>query len=335
MKKLEKISMNFRELGKSGLDTSVIGVGTWAMGGWMWGGTDEEKSIHALKESLEQGVNLIDTAPAYGLGRSEEIVGKAIKGQRDNVVLATKCGLVWHTQEGNHFFDEDGKPVHRFLGENSIRHELEQSLSRLQTDYIDLYITHWQDPTTPIEETMKTLLALKKEGKIKAIGISNASLAELKEYQKYGVVDAVQERYNAIDRALESEILPHTQKTGVSCLSYSSLALGILSGKITEATTFSGDDQRLEDPLFSLANRKVIQAFCQQLAPLASELNLSVAQLVIAWTVAQPGVTFSLCGARNAQQAKENAMAGQVKLDTQLVQNITALVDSHLKQVAV
>jgi len=326
--------MQFRKLGSSGIDTSIIGLGTWAMGGWMWGGTDQEKSIQAIHEAINQGVNLIDTAPAYGLGRSEEIVGKAIKGQRDQVVLATKCGLVWHTQQGNHFFDEEGKPVHRFLGEQSIRHELEASLGRLQTDYIDLYITHWQDPTTPIEETMKTLLALKQEGKIKAIGISNASLAELKEYQSFGVVDAVQERYNAIHRSLASAVLPHTQATHTSCLSYSSLALGILSGKMSADTKFSGDDQRINDPLFSVGNRAIVQQFCEHLTPLANALQISVAQLVIAWTVAQPGVTFSLCGARNPLQAKENAIAGNVVLDESLVKQISALVDQHLKTVA-
>jgi len=327
--------MQFRKLGQSGLDTSVIGLGTWAMGGWMWGGTDEDKSIAAIKESIEQGVNLIDTAPAYGLGRSEEIVGKAIKGQRDKVILASKCGLVWHTQQGNHFFDENGKPVHRFLGAQSIRHELEQSLERLQTDYLDLYITHWQDPTTPIEETMKTLLALKQEGKIKAIGISNASVSELKEYQKYGVVDAVQERYNAIQRTLENEVLPHTQATNTSCLSYSSLAMGILSGKISVDKTFSGDDQRQNDPLFSAQNRLIVQRFCDQLKPIANELKISVAQLIIAWTVAQPGVTFSLCGARNSQQAKENAIAGNVLLNKNLVNQVSTLVDHHLNNIVV
>jgi methylglyoxal reductase len=327
--------MQFRKLGQSGLDTSIIGLGTWAMGGWMWGGTDEEKSIAAIKESIEQGVNLIDTAPAYGLGRSEEIVGKAIKGQRDKVILASKCGLVWHTQQGNHFFDEDGKPVHRFLGGQSIRHELEQSLDRLQTDYLDLYITHWQDPTTPIEETMKTLLALKQEGKIKAIGISNASVSELKEYQKYGVVDAVQERYNAIQRTLENKVLPHTQATNTSCLSYSSLAMGILSGKISADTTFSGDDQRQNDPLFSAQNRLIVQQFCHQLKSIANDLKISVAQLIIAWTVAQPGVTFSLCGARNPQQAKENALAGNILLNKSIVNQVSTLVDHHLNNIVV
>lgn len=327
--------MKMRKLGASLIEASSIGLGTWAMGGWMWGGTDEKKSISAVRESIEQGINLIDTAPAYGLGKSEELVGKAIQGVRDKVVLATKCGLVWHTDEGNHFFDEENKPVHRFLGEASIRHELEQSLTRLKTDYIDLYITHWQDPTTPIEETMKTLLALKQEGKIKAIGISNASLEQLMEYQKHGTVDAVQEKYNAIDRTLEKHILPHTQKTGVACLSYSSLSLGLLSGKITSQTRFHGDDQRINNPLFSQANRNIVQDFCESVTPVARDYGISLAQLMIAWTVAQDGVTFALCGARDSQQAQENAHAGSVTLSDAAITTVTDEVDRYLTDIQV
>lgn len=156
--------MKTRTLGTTQINTSVIGLGTWAMGGWMWGGTDEKQSIDAIRASIDNGVTLIDTAPAYGLGKSESLVSQAIKGRREDVVLATKCGLVWHTQQGNHFFEEEGQQVHRYLGQESIRFELEQSLRRLQTDYIDLYITHWQDETTSIEETMGTLMALKKKG---------------------------------------------------------------------------------------------------------------------------------------------------------------------------
>lgn len=322
--------MQHRRLGSTDISASVIGLGTWAMGGWMWGGTDEKQSIEAIQASIDQGVNLIDTAPAYGLGFSEELVGKAIQGRRQDVVLATKCGLVWHTDQGNHFFDEQGKPVHRYLGGDSIRYELEQSLTRLGTDYIDLYITHWQDPTTPIEDTMATLLALKKEGKIRAIGISNASLDDLKEYQLFGDVDAVQEKYNAIDRSLEKSILPYTQATGVSCLSYSSLAMGLLSGKITRETRFSGDDQRIQDPLFQAHNLDIVQSFCTALTPIAADYRVSLAQLMIAWTLAQPGVTFALCGARHAGQAQENAVAGNLELDQTTVTTITALVNQHL-----
>ncbi|MCK6264905.1 aldo/keto reductase [Vibrio sp. ZSDE26] len=316
--------MKTREIGKSGIEASVIGLGTWAMGGWMWGGTDEKAAIEAIHASLDNGVSLIDTAPAYGLGVSEEIVGKAIKGKRDQVVLATKCGLVWHTNKGNHFFDENGKPVHRYLGADAIQHEVEQSLKRLQTDYLDLYITHWQDPTTPVEETMEALLSLKKAGKIRAIGISNANQAELAKYQSCGVVDAVQEKYNLIDRQLEQTLLPTTIQTNVACLSYSSLAMGLLSGKVTPERLFTGDDQRITDPMFTIENRRWVQKFCQSIEPIARQKNISVAQLVIAATLQQPGITYALCGARNPQQAIENAAAGSVELSLEEVKFIDA-----------
>ncbi|MCW8347064.1 aldo/keto reductase [Vibrio sp. ZSDZ65] len=316
--------MQTREIGQSGIEASVIGLGTWAMGGWMWGGTDEKASIDAIHASLDNGVSLIDTAPAYGLGVSEELVGKAIKGRRDQVVLATKCGLVWHTNKGNHFFDENGKPVHRYLGADAIQHEVEQSLKRLQTDYLDLYITHWQDPTTPVEETMEALLALKKAGKIRAIGISNANQIDLEQYQHSGVVDAVQEKYNLIERQLEKTLLPSTIQSNVSCLSYSSLAMGLLSGKVTPERLFTGDDQRITDPMFTVENRRWVQKFCQSIEPIARQKNVSVAQLVIAATLQQPGITYALCGARNAAQAIENAAAGSVVLSQEEIKFIDA-----------
>ena len=168
-----------REIGRSGIQASAIGLGTWAIGGWMWGGSDERQSIAAIQSSIDEGVTLIDTAPAYGQGQSEEIVGKAIRGRRDKVVLASKCGLVWHTTKGKHFFDYEGRPVHRYLGRESIAYEVEQSLKRLGTDHIDHYITHWQDEITPIEETVAALEDLKRQGKIRSIGASNVSTGDL------------------------------------------------------------------------------------------------------------------------------------------------------------
>ena len=146
------------KLGNSGLQCEAIGLGTWAMGGWMWGGNDDAAAVDAIRASLDAGVHLIDTAPAYGLGHAERLVGQALRGRRQQAVVATKCGLVWHTQQGTHFFDEDGTPVYRHLGRESIFHEIDQSLARLETDYIDLYITHWQDAGTPVAETMDALL---------------------------------------------------------------------------------------------------------------------------------------------------------------------------------
>ena len=328
---MERPSVTTRKLGQTDIDASVVGLGTWAIGGWMWGGTDEDLSIKAIKAALDTGVSLIDTAPAYGMGRSEEIVGKAIEGRRDEVVLATKCGLVWHTQQGNHFFDNDDNPVHRHLGADSIRYELEQSLKRLRTDYIDLYITHWQDPTTPVAETMGTLMELKAEGKIRAIGVSNVSPDDLKSYVAEGPVDAIQEKYSMLDRDIEDTLLPLCAEHGISTLSYSSLALGLLSGKIGPDRTFDGDDLRIGDPRFSPANREKIASLFDEIRPIAKSLDATLAQLVIAWTLSQPGITYSLCGARNPEQASENAVAGSLVLSPDQITKTGAAVDRYLK----
>lgn len=319
-----------RDIGRSGVTASAVGLGTWAIGGWMWGGTDEQESIAAIQASLDAGVTLIDTAPAYGLGRSEEIVGKALKGQRDKAVIATKCGLVWHTDKGRHFFDQDGKPVHRYLGRDAIFHEVEESLRRLGTDYIDLYITHWQDPTTPIEETMRALEDLKASGKIRAIGASNVNAQELEAYISSGGLDAIQERFSMIDREIKADLLPLTRANGISTLSYSSLALGLLSGAIGPDRVFSGDDQRRDNPRFSVSNREKALAFAAAIRPVAEKHAASIAQTVIAWTLAQPGVTFALCGARNPAQALDNARAGTIRLDADDQSAIDAAISAKL-----
>ncbi|WP_192355809.1 aldo/keto reductase [Mesorhizobium mediterraneum] len=319
-----------RSIGKSGVVASAVGLGTWAIGGWMWGGTDEAESIAAIQASIDAGVSLIDTAPAYGLGRSEEIVGTAIKGRRDRAVIATKCGLNWHSKKGNHFFDQDGTPVNRYLGADGIAYEVEQSLRRLGTDYIDLYITHWQDPTTPIAETMQALERLKSAGKIRAIGASNLNAAELQQYVGTGQLDAIQERYSMLDREIEQTLLPIARQHQVAALSYSSLALGLLSGAIDPAREFSGDDQRKDNPRFSQANRRKVAALKHALAPVAEVHQASMAQIVIAWTLAQPGITFALCGARNATQALDNARAGEILLSAAELTAIDAAVAGHL-----
>lgn len=322
--------MMTREIGTSGIETSVVGLGTWAIGGWMWGGTDVEKSIGAIQASIDAGVTLIDTAPAYGQGVAEEIVGKALHGRRDKVVLATKCGLVWHTQKGNHFFDYEGKPVHRYLGKDAIVYEIEQSLQRLGTDYIDHYITHWQDPTTPIAETMEALEALKAQGKIRSIGASNTSAEEIDAYLAAGALDAVQEEYSMVKRDLESSIVPLCKSRGVSILSYSSLALGLLSGKVGPDREFTGDDQRKDNPRFSLANREKVARLMEAIAPIAEAHGATKAQTIIAWTLSQPGITFSLCGARDANQAVENAKAGQLRLSAADIDAIDQAAATHL-----
>jgi len=321
-------------LGPSGIRSSAIGLGTWAMGGWMWGGTDNAAAVLAIQASLDAGVTLIDTAPAYGLGRAESIVGTALKGRRQEAVIATKCGLVWHTQKGTHFFDEDGHPVYRHLGRESIFHECEESLRRLQTDYIDLYITHWQDSTTPVAETMGALLDLKKQGKIRAIGVSNIDPATLAEYLRHGPVDAAQERYSLIDREIEQALVPLCVAHDVAVLGYSSLALGLLAGPIDPEREFKGDDQRATNPRFSAANRAKLKAFFETLEPLRESLGCSFGQMMIAWTLARGSVSVALCGARVSRQAVENAAAGALALDDDAVARIDAAAARHLQALA-
>ena len=319
-----------RQIGKSGISASAVGLGTWAIGGWMWGGTNEDESVRAIEASIDAGLSLLDTAQAYGVGRSEAIVGAAIKGKRDKVVIATKCGLNWHSGKGGYFFDQDGKPVHRYLGADGIAYEVEQSLRRLGTDHIDLYITHWQDPTTPISETVAVLEKLKAAGKIRAIGASNVSAEDLGHYIDAGQLDAIQERYSMIDREIEGSLLPDTRRHDIATLSYSSLALGLLTGRIDPERTFGGDDQRKDNPRFSMANRQKVALLKQAIAPIAERRQASMAQIVIAWTLAQPGITFALCGARTPEQALDNARAGEVTLEAGEIAAIDAAAAAHL-----
>jgi aryl-alcohol dehydrogenase-like predicted oxidoreductase len=319
-----------RTIGGSSISASAVGLGTWAIGGWMWGGTDERQSVAAIQASIDAGISLIDTAPAYGMGLAETIVGKAIAGRRDKVVLVTKCGLVWHVNEGAYFFHQDGKPVHRYLGAASIRYEVEESLKRLGTDYIDHYVTHWQDATTPIAETVETLVRLKDEGKIRSIGASNVSPEDLVAYIATGALDAIQEEYSMVRRDIETTLLPLCRTSAVSVLSYSSLALGLLSGKVGPERVFAGDDQRKGNPRFSQANREKIARLTRRLEPVAEAHGASIAQVVIAWTIAQPGITFSLCGARDPAQAVENAAAARLRLAENELALISAGVAEHL-----
>lgn len=314
--------MKYRVLGRSGIDASVVAFGAWAVGGWWWGGADDSESVDAIRRALDLGITFFDTAPAYGMGHSEEVVGKAIKGRRDQVVLATKCGLVWDTDKGSHFFYQAGKSVRRYLGAESIRSEVEQSLRRLQTDVIDLYQTHWQDPTTPIAETMGTLLELKREGKIRAIGVSNASLAEIEECRGVGQLDCGQEKYSMLDRELDATQLPYCERENIAVLAYSPLAQGLLTGKVTPDRALAEGDYRGESPRFSVENRKRILGLLDQLTPLAKAHNATLAQLAIAWALARPGLTHALVGARSAKQAAENAAAADVSLSVEEMAHI-------------
>jgi methylglyoxal reductase len=325
--------MLYRKLGNSNIDVSVIGFGAWAIGGWMWGGTDEEKSIQAIHAALDHGVNLIDTAPIYGYGRSEDIVGRAIQGRREKVVLATKCGMVWDREEGTFFFhaDEKGatmraseKKIYKNLRPDSIRQELERSLQRLRTDYIDLYQTHWQDPGTPIEETAAALEKLKDEGKIRAVGVCNCGLEEIK---RYGTIASDQEKYSMLDRNIEKNgLFDWCREHQVGVLAYSPLANGLLTGKIAPDRQFGPGDLRRANARFRPDNIQRTNAMLDALRPMAAHHGVTLAQLVIAWTVSQPGMSCVLCGARDVQQAIENAAAGDLTLSSEEIATMSGAV---------
>jgi aryl-alcohol dehydrogenase-like predicted oxidoreductase len=280
-------------IGASGLSTSRIGLGTWAIGGWMWGGTDEAQSIATIRSAVERGVTLIDTAPAYGFGRSEEIVGKALAegGLRDKVQIATKVGLAW--KDGAVF--RDSRPAR-------IRKEIEDSLRRLRTDVIDLYQVHWPDLETPIAETAATLEELRRDEKIRAIGVSNYSPAQMDAFRAVTKLDAVQPPYNLFERGIEADVLPYAKGAGLTVLSYGALCRGLLSGSMSAKTTFEGDDLRKVDPKFQGERFRQYLAAVDELKKLARErFGKSVLALALRWVLDQ-GPTVALWGARRPNQ---------------------------------
>ncbi|MFQ3550257.1 MAG: aldo/keto reductase [Armatimonadota bacterium] len=319
--------MKYRPLGNSDIAASVVAFGAWAIGGWPWGGTDEQNAIDAIDTALEIGMNFIDTAPVYGLGLSEEIIGKALKGKRDKAVIATKCGLIWHEPKGTYFFEEYGKKVYKYLGPESIRYEVEQSLKRMQTDYIDLLQTHWQENSVPIEDTMKELVKLKEEGKIRAIGVCNVKKEQLEEYMKYGIVDTDQELYSMLYRDIEKTNAPFCKEEDIAILAYSPIAQGLLTGKIKPGREFKDGDLRKNNPKFSGENLERVTKLLDKIQPIADKYNATLAQTVIAWTISQPGITHALVGARNPEQVRENAGACDFELTQQDINTITDAVN--------
>lgn len=334
--------MEYRKLGKSGIEASAVGFGSWAIGGWMWGGSaDVNESIKAIHAAIDAGMNLIDTAPMYGFGASEKIVGKAISDRRDKVVLATKCGLIWHDERGDfHCFTDEKHPskdgkfkISRCLAPDVIRYEVEESLRRLKTDCIDLLQTHWQDSTTPIPETMGALLRLKEEGKIKAIGCCNADLGQIGQYHAAGELDSDQELYSMLDRNPENEILPYTVEHDIAFLAYSSLGQGLLTGKIGPERIFNDGDQRNHKPRFSVENRQRVQKMLKKFQPVADKHGVSIGQLVVGWTIAQKGCTHALVGARTADQVLENVGGGTIKLDDEDLEIMNRAIDRAGKDI--
>lgn len=314
--------MQLRQLGKSNVKVSPIILGTWAIGGWMWGGTEEKKSIEAIQASIENGITTIDTAPAYGMGLSEEIVGKAIKGRRDQVVIATKCGLRWDENDQtirspNRDFRKNPVEIRRDLSSQSIIHECEQSLKRLNIDAIDIYQIHWPDPAMPIEESWNTMVKLKKQGKVRAIGVSNFSVDLLKTTHAIHPVDSVQPPYSLVRREIEKEIVPFAQANQISIIVYSPLERGLLTGKYKAGQIFPTGDHRADKKTFKPDYLSKIQDALSEIKPIADKHRVAVSQVIINCTIHRPGITAALVGARDAHQAKENALAATLNLTNQ------------------
>ena len=319
-----------KPIGDSGIEASVIALGTWAIGGDGWGKTDKAEAIEAIHASIDSGINFIDTAPIYGFGHSEEVVGEAIEGRRDEVVLSSKCGLRWNVEVGEfNFEDGAGNKIYKCLSPESIRFELEESLKRLRTDYIDLYHTHWQTKTTAIEDIMAELLKQKEAGKIRSIGVSNVTEEDLDAYEAIGPVSCVQEMFSMIDRQHETGLFPKARKDGLAILAYSPLAMGLLSGALGPDRKFDDDDNRSWSPRFTVENRRKISFMLDELRRVAENLNMTLPQLVISWTVAQPTITHVLCGARNAKYAKENAVGGYGWVNDSTLEVVDTILDRH------
>lgn len=322
--------MEYRKLGESGLELSAITYGAFAIGGTMWGGNEKQDSIKAVHASLDNGVTSIDTAPFYGLGESEELIGQAIKGRsRDKIQLLTKFGLVWdgsNNGAGEYFFDatHQGKnyPVYKFGSKANIIKEVEESLKRLGTDYIDLLQIHWPDNATPISETMEAMDALLKEGKIRAAGVCNYNLQQIQEANKAITLASNQLPYSMLNRAIEKDMVPYALENNMGLIAYSPMERGLLTGKYFKDGKLKSDDHR--NGYFSQFDLEKVKAFTESLEPIAASKGATVSQLVLRWTTLQPGISVVLAGARNAAQAIENAKAINVSLSAEEIQAINS-----------
>ena len=301
-------------------EASRIALGTWAIGGWMWGGTEEKDAIATIHHALDLGINLIDTAPVYGFGQSEEIVGKALEGRRDKTLIATKVGLAWGSGE----ILRDSTP-------RRLQQELEDSLRRLETDVIDIYQVHWPDEGTAFEETAKTLEGFRRDGKIRAIGVSNFSPAQMDRFRNEAPLATIQPPYNLFEREIDEDVLPYAKKHDIVVLAYGALCRGLLTGKIKMDTTFDGDDLRNNDPKFQPDRRPQYLAAVDKLATLAKErFGKSVLALAVRW-ILDRGDTVALWGARKPSQldAIEDVMGWQI--DDATMKEIDAILAETVK----
>ncbi|MGO1659500.1 MAG: aldo/keto reductase [Marinobacter sp.] len=316
--------MKTESFGKTDIQVTPVGLGTWAIGGWMWGGTDEAQSIDTIHAAIDKGIGLIDTAPVYGFGRSEEIVGKALAGgRRDQVALATKVAMNW---------SENHDKIWRDASPARIEREVEDSLRRLQTDRIDIYQIHWPDPTTPMAETARAMENLLKAGKIRAIGVSNFSPEQMDEFRKSVPLHSIQPPYNLFEREIEQDVLPYCREQGIATITYGGLCRGLLSGKMHQETGFEGDDLRNNDPKFQGDRFKQYLNAVAELDQFARErYQKNVLALALRWLIDQPGVTTALWGARRPDQLNPVSDIEGWSLDDEALKTIDSILNRCIK----
>ena len=305
--------MNTIKIGKSDINTPFMAMGTWAIGGGTaWGENDDKLSVRTIDEAIDCGITWFDTAPVYNLGHSEEVVGKALKGKRHNVLISTKCGLEWDYETPVFHKVMEGRNVYRDLSAKGIRKNLEDSLRRLQTDYIDIYYTHWQTPDFalyPLEETVGVLTELKKEGKIRAIGASNVTEDIIKGYCSLGQLDVIQEKYSILDSHIRSELAQVCEENKVSIQAYSPLEQGLLTGKVKADVKLAKGDVRNRNRFFSPENLPKVMRLLEHWKPLCLKYNCTMSNLVIACTAKTIDGLHVLCGARKPEQIRDNSGA--------------------------
>jgi len=293
--------MEYRKLGSSNLSVSCLALGTWAFGGDKWWGTQKDQdSLSTLYKAIELGVNFIDTAPVYGRGRSEEIIGKALKKKnlRDKVLLATKVGLPW-----------EGRNIRHDLSKKSIFKEFEDSLKRLKVEVIDLYQVHWPDLETPIQETAEAMRTLYEKGRIKAIGVSNYSVEEMKEFMKHSPLHCLQPPYNMFRREIESQILPSCLQNNIGVIVYTPLHSGVLTGKFFFGEKIPSDKIRSINPDLKEEKIQITREILSKLKDIASGYGKTLTELALNWVISKKGITSAIAGARKASQIEQNAGA--------------------------
>lgn len=312
--------MEYRKLGNTDLELSAITYGAFAIGGTMWGGNEQKDSIASVKASIDHGVTTLDTAPFYGFRLSEEMIGQAIKGyDRSKIQLLSKFGLVWdgsNNGKGEFFFDagEGGKqiPVYKYASKANVIKEVEESLKRLQTDYIDLLQIHWPDQTTPIAETMEAMELLLQQGKIRAAGVSNYSVDQVKEARQTLNIASNQVGYSMLNRGIEQDLVPYALDHNLGIIVYSPMERGLLTGKYFNDGKLKDNDHR--NGYFQQFDLAKVEAFLQAITPLAQDKGATLSQLVLRWTTLQPAISVVLAGSRIAEQAIANAQAMHINL---------------------